>query len=81
MQGSIGPAGMLLADDTEMYNRNQIGLRAHEPEWLVLRRGLGRETVEGDGVRNSNITDETSQRGMWAQYLEMMTANGTNPSR
>ncbi|MFY9616123.1 MAG: Rieske 2Fe-2S domain-containing protein [Candidatus Dormiibacterota bacterium] len=80
MQGSIGPAGMLLADDTEMYNRNQVGLRAHEPEWLVLRRGLSRETLEADGVRSSNITDETSQRGMWAQYLRMMIADGATPS-
>ena len=26
--GSVGPAGMLLADDTEMYERNQLGLEA-----------------------------------------------------
>src|ERR1700722_16090875 len=38
--GSVGPAGMLLADDTEMYERNQLGLAMLAPEWLDLRRGL-----------------------------------------
>ena len=41
--GSVGPAGMLLADDTEMYERNQLGIEARQPEWLDLRRGLQRE--------------------------------------
>ncbi len=29
--GSVGPAGMLLADDTEMYERNQQGIAALTP--------------------------------------------------
>ena len=37
--GSVGPAGMLLADDTEMYERNQRGLAARSPEWLDVSRG------------------------------------------
>ncbi len=44
--GSVGPAGMLLADDTEMYERNQRGLEALDPEWLDVRRGLNREHVD-----------------------------------
>ena len=34
--GSVGPAGMLLADDTEMYERNQLGLEIAGPR--VARR-------------------------------------------
>jgi hypothetical protein len=41
--GSIGPAGMLLADDSEMYERNQRGVAILQPEWLDLRRGLHRD--------------------------------------
>ncbi len=33
--GSVGPAGFLLADDSEMYERNQRGVQARNPEWLV----------------------------------------------
>ena len=34
--GSVGPAGMLLADDTEMYERNQRGVEARDTR--VARR-------------------------------------------
>ena len=44
--GSVGPAGFLLADDTEMYERNQRGVEMADPEWLDVRRGLMRESVD-----------------------------------
>src|SRR5207245_11013458 len=47
--GSVGPAGLLLADDSDMYERNQRGVQARTPEWLVLRRGLHRERLDADG--------------------------------
>ena len=34
--GSVGPAGFLLADDSEMYERNQRGVQVRDPEWLQL---------------------------------------------
>jgi phenylpropionate dioxygenase-like ring-hydroxylating dioxygenase large terminal subunit len=69
--GSVGPAGLLLADDSEMYERNQRGVQALAPEWLVLRRGLHRErTVNGHTV--GDATDEVSQRGIWRHYAELM---------
>jgi fatty-acyl-CoA synthase len=71
--GSVGPAGLLLADDTELYERNQRGLGARTPEWLDLSRGLGREVVEPHGTRVGHATDETAQRGFWAHYLGLMT--------
>jgi phenylpropionate dioxygenase-like ring-hydroxylating dioxygenase large terminal subunit len=74
-EGSVGPAGMLLADDSAMYERNQNGLRAADPEWLILRRGLHREQTQ-DGQRWSNVTDETSQRAIWRRYREAVTASG-----
>ncbi len=41
--GSVGPAGLLLADDTEMYERNHRGAVINDPEWVTLTRGLHRE--------------------------------------
>jgi hypothetical protein len=70
--GSVGPAGMLLADDAEMYERNQRGVAQLQPEWLDLSRGLGRERVDEDGHPIGTATDETSMRAMWQHYLTLM---------
>jgi phenylpropionate dioxygenase-like ring-hydroxylating dioxygenase large terminal subunit len=71
--GSVGPAGMLLADDTEMYERNQAGLAELRPEWLDIRRGAGREEVDDRGLTIGAATDETGMRGFWAHYRQLMT--------
>ncbi|MFG1372363.1 aromatic ring-hydroxylating dioxygenase subunit alpha [Xanthobacter oligotrophicus] len=71
--GSVGPAGLLLADDTEMYERNHRGAQILDPEWLVLSRGLHRERFDDNGFRVAHSTDETPQRGIWRHYLNLMT--------
>ncbi|WP_432420362.1 aromatic ring-hydroxylating oxygenase subunit alpha [Nocardia neocaledoniensis] len=70
--GSVGPAGMLLADDTEMYERNQVGVQMLRPEWLDLRRGLDRERTDERGLTIGSATDETGMRGFWAHYKKLM---------
>jgi fatty-acyl-CoA synthase len=72
--GSVGPAGMLLADDTEMYERNQAGLAVRDPEWLDLSRGLSRETRDDRGLPTGRATDETAMRGFWKHYQRLMTS-------
>jgi phenylpropionate dioxygenase-like ring-hydroxylating dioxygenase large terminal subunit len=72
--GSVGPAGMLLADDTEMYERNQRGAAMLRPEWLDLRRGLHRERTDERGLKVGTATDETGMRGFWAHYRSLMEA-------
>jgi phenylpropionate dioxygenase-like ring-hydroxylating dioxygenase large terminal subunit len=72
-EGAMGPAGLLITDDCEMMERNQAGLAARSPEWLELRRGVHREFSDAGGLA-SNVTDETSQRGIWRQYRRLMTA-------
>lgn len=71
--GSVGPAGFLLADDTEMYERNHRGAAIRDPEWLVLMRGLHRERTDENGFKIAHSTDETTQRGIWRHYLKLMT--------
>lgn len=71
--GSVGPAGLLLADDTEMYERNHRGAAIRDPEWITLTRGLHRERRDERGFLVGHSTDEVPQRGIWRHYLEMMT--------
>lgn len=70
--GSIGPAGMLLADDTEMYERNQHGVGMLKPDWVDIRRGEHRERIDERGLTIGTATDETAMRGFWRHYLELM---------
>jgi phenylpropionate dioxygenase-like ring-hydroxylating dioxygenase large terminal subunit len=72
--GSVGPAGMLLADDTEMYERNQRGVELLEPEWLDVRRGMHREQTDENGFTIGTATDETGMRGFWKHYKSLMEA-------
>lgn len=71
--GSVGPAGFLLADDTEMYERNHRGAMIRDPEWVTLTRGRRRERRDENGFLVGHSTDEVPQRGIWRHYLEMMT--------
>jgi len=70
--GSVGPAGFLLADDTEMYERNQRGLAMNDPEWLFLERGMHRESRDADGYTVGHSTDDLPSRGIWRHYKSLM---------
>ena len=70
--GSVGPAGFLLADDSDMYERNQRGVHARDPEWLVIERGLHRERVDDDGLPIADVTDELVLRAIWRHYRTLM---------
>jgi hypothetical protein len=72
--GSVGPAGFLLADDAEMYERTQLGVQASNPEWLFLGRGNHRERTDENGYLIGDATDETPSRGIWRHYRSMMEA-------
>jgi fatty-acyl-CoA synthase len=72
-EAAYGPAGFVLADDLEIWERNQRALDARLDEWVILRRGLHREQVTEDGQIVSHIADETAIRGIWRHYLALMT--------
>ncbi|MDB5969665.1 MAG: dioxygenase [Hydrocarboniphaga sp.] len=73
--GSVGPAGLLLADDGEMYERTQRGVQALKPDYLYLGRGKHREREDEQGFVVGDATDEVPTRGMWRHYRSQMEAD------
>lgn len=71
---SVGPAGFLLADDSEMYERNQRGVQARTPEWLEISRGMHRERTDEQGFLCGDATDEVPLRGIYRHYRQLMEA-------
>jgi len=63
----------LLADDSEMYERNQRGVQARTPEWLQIKRGMHRERLDENGHTIGYATDEVPLRGIWRHYRQLMT--------
>jgi phenylpropionate dioxygenase-like ring-hydroxylating dioxygenase large terminal subunit len=70
--GSVGPAGFLLADDSEMYERTQRGIDANTTDWIYLGRGEHRERRDEDGFLVAHATDEVPSRGIWRHYRKLM---------
>ena len=72
-EGALGPSAFLLADDSVISERQQIALR-DRADWMDLSRGMERERVDELGVVVSHVSDETTNRGFWRHYKQVMTA-------
>ena len=72
-EAGMGPASFLMPDDLIVAARNQLGLRARTSPWLLLGRGLNRETVDADGRIVSHVTDETTNRGFFQHLRAVMS--------
>ena len=72
-EAGMGPASFLMPDDLIIAGRNQLGLHARTSPWLLLGRGLNRETVDADGRIVSHVTDETTSRGFFHHLRAVMT--------
>lgn len=70
--GSVGPAGFLLADDSEMYERTQRGMLSSDTDWVFLGRGEHRERRDENGFLVAHATDEVPSRGIWRHYRVLM---------
>ena len=68
-----GSAGVIAPDDIDVYERNQEGFRARADEWLILNRGIRSEVREEDGAIVGMAYEETTQRGIWREYRDLMT--------
>jgi phenylpropionate dioxygenase-like ring-hydroxylating dioxygenase large terminal subunit len=72
-EAGMGPASFLMPEDLLIASRNQQGLHARTPEWLLLSRGLNREVVDAEGRTVSHVTDETTNRGFWRHFRTVMS--------
>ena len=71
-EGAVGPAGFLLADDGEMFQRNFRGFQARSPEWVLLNRGMHRESVDEHGYVGGYSADDAHYRRFWGHYRQIM---------
>lgn len=67
-----GNAGVVPADDVDIFAANQTALGAAPDEWLILSRGMQDETALPSGERIGQFTDELPQRAFWRQWAGMM---------
>jgi phenylpropionate dioxygenase-like ring-hydroxylating dioxygenase large terminal subunit len=78
-EAAMGPAAFIVPDDAVTAERIQLGMNgatagaAPEHGWVDMSRGLSRETIGEAGRREALISDETTNRGFWRQYLTVMT--------
>jgi phenylpropionate dioxygenase-like ring-hydroxylating dioxygenase large terminal subunit len=75
-EGAMGPAGFLIADDGEIGARNQLGLAAGLPEWVMLARGLESDVHDQTGIVNHDKSAETPQRGFWKHWAAVLEGDG-----
>lgn len=68
-----GPAGFGSPDDAEAWERIQRGAQAGPDLWVLVNRGLNRETRTDDGYLSSHVTDETGMREGYAMWQRMMS--------
>jgi hypothetical protein len=55
------------------WERVQIGAGARRDDvWVMLNRGLNRETRDGEGHLQAHVTDETGMREGYAMWKRMM---------
>ena len=73
-QTRVGTAGILSADDIDVFAGAQNALKADAFEWVTLSRGLGKEELRPDGERVGVYSDETPQRAFWRKWRDLMSA-------
>lgn len=79
-EAAVGPASFITSDDAITAERIQAGISGTDVSWssmsrgwIDLSRGVHREHVDENGVRSSDASDETTNRGFWYRYLEVMS--------
>lgn len=76
-QTRVGIAGILSADDIDVFAGNQNALSATGAEWITLTRGHGMEEVLPSGERIGAYSDEAPQRAFWRKWRDMMRQPAT----
>lgn len=71
-QTRVGTAGILSADDIDVFAGGQNALKTEAFEWITLSRGLGKEEVKPDGERVGVYSDEAPHRAFWRKWSALM---------
>jgi phenylpropionate dioxygenase-like ring-hydroxylating dioxygenase large terminal subunit len=71
----FGPAGFIAADDIEIMERSQIGVRSEGDDWQFIGRGMHRDKILPDGGSTGYTMDENHVRGFWQHYCKLMNGN------
>lgn len=71
------PGGFITPDDYEVYELIQEAIEADAEPWMLLSRGLGREERMDNGEVRAELSDELTQRALYAHYAKLM-ARGSN---
>ena len=78
-EAAVGPASFITSDDAITAERIQAGVGGTSRSWadggrgwIDLSRGRHRETRDHEGVLAGDLSDETTNRGFWLRYLEVM---------
>ncbi len=67
-------ASFIQTDDLEAFKRQQEGLAAPSPEWVLVARGLGTDIDEGHGVFFGPRASEVGQRMRHYAWRDLMCA-------
>jgi phenylpropionate dioxygenase-like ring-hydroxylating dioxygenase large terminal subunit len=67
----FGSASFGGPDDSEIFERVQDGCAVELEPWQLISRGLHRERRE-DGMIVGDLSDETTQRGIWRHWKKVM---------
>ena len=73
-EAGMGPASFLMPEDLIIASRNQLGLHARTPEWLLLSRGP-QPRVRGRPRAARSPTSPTRRptAALWRHYRTVMT--------
>jgi phenylpropionate dioxygenase-like ring-hydroxylating dioxygenase large terminal subunit len=68
----FGSASFGGPDDSEIFERVQDGCAVELEPWQLISRGLHRERHHEDGTIVGDLSDETTQRGIWRHWKKVM---------
>jgi len=69
----FGPAGFGAPDDVEVFVTSQTGMKASAVDWILINRGMHRETVVEGAHIGGHTTDEAPQRAAYREWKRLMT--------
>ena len=61
-----------MADNVDIFARNQQGLAGSAVEWLIIERGLDSDEKLPNGDIRGLPSSEAPQRALWREWQQLM---------